>query len=430
VATYGSAAISAAELREELALKRRVASARGQSGPADGGFGDKGFRRSVLLDLVDRSLVRAEATRRELSVDDQSLEAELARDPGDGSAAWKQLLRDRLLAHQLARHLIGPLDDAKLRQHYQRREERIDVRLVRVPRTPTSREIDRFLAERPDEVDKYYREHRKQFRTPVRRRVRYFSLAVPPKADASERGRIEADARRFRERVAQGKAELLDVVRRFSTHSSRRRDGVVGPVTRGELPAAFSVEVGGISRVHQDLEGFYFVQVLEQQAPTDRPLDGAVRREVAARAVVAAHANRRAWEQAGSIRRGMAGEAALGPALAAAGVHPTNSGLFARGSNDHIPGLGLVPKDLIERLFGHLGPAPPEDVAEIGASLVVVQVVDYRAPDWSRFEDRKDDLRREILRWEARAALTRWLSERPSRRSITIDYEALMAIAP
>lgn len=430
VATFGSALLAASELREELALKRRVAAARGQGGPANTGLGDKGFRRSVLLDLVDRQIVRAAAASRDLMVDPESLEAELARDPGDGSPAWKQLLRDRLLAHQLARHLIGPLDDARLREHYARREERIDVRLVRIPRTPTSKEIDRFLSERPDEVDAYYREHRQQFRTPVRRRARYFSLAVPPQADKAERARIQADATRMRQRVVDGRAELLDLVRRFSTHSSRRRDGLVGPVTRGELPAAFSVEVGGISQVHQDLEGFYFVEALEEQAPTDRPLDGALRREVAARAVVAARANLYAWGQAETIRRGMAGEMPLGPALAGVGVHPTNTGLFARGSNDQLPSIGLVPSEFIDALFSRRGPAPPEPVTQVGAALVVAQVIDHQPPDWGRFDERKAELRREILRWEARAALTRWLSEQPARRSISINYEVLMALQP
>ena len=430
VATFGDHEISAAKLASELALRARVSTS-GSRGPLPRDrIDDKGFYRTVLVDLIDRGLVRAEAKRRGLHLGQEQRSEELARDPGDGSPEWKQLIEDRLLARELARDLLGPLDEERLRAYYRRQEERIEVRVVMVPRTPTSAEVDRFLEEQAKEVDSYYRQHREEFRTPVRRRVRYLSVTVPPRASEQERIEVQLLAEGLREQVASGRSEMVDLVRRHSQHSSRKRDGLVGPVLRAELPAAFSVPVGKVSRVHHDLAGYYFVQVLDEEAPSERPLDAALRREVAARAVVAARENRRAWRLAKAVRRGLAGEAALGPPLQEGGLHLQSTGLFARGSGDHLPGVGLVPRELIERLFATQLPAAPEPVLEVGQDLLVVQVIDRQEPQPDTFNARKEDLAREMLAREARPALTRWLAEQPERQSVVIDYEAAMAVTP
>lgn len=430
VATFGERQVRIEDVQAALSLAQFIALRRTGNPLPAGQLADKSFRRGLVLDLIDRRLIRAEATRLALEIPESDRQEEQARDPGDGSLAWKTLIEDRLLARALARHLLGPLDDERLRREYFLQHDKIEVRTVRVPRTPTSEEVDRFLAERPADVEAYYAEKRSEFRTPLRRTVRYLGLPVPEGASAEQQAALQRQAEELRAQVQSGQAKMVDLVRRHSGHPSRERDGLVGPVQREELPAAFAVGVGKVSRVYHDLRSFYFVEVLSVQEPADRRLDDALRREVAARAVVAKHANRHAWELAEAIRRGMAGQEPLGPLLQANGLHVQNTGLFPRGQGNHLPGIGLVPSALIDRLFAAQPMAPPEPVQEVGADLLVLQVIRRQAPDWNEYEKEKDGLPAQLLARSSRETLTRWLAASPERHAVIIDYAALMDVPP
>jgi len=428
VARFGDRTISAAELREALGIAQLLALRRTGNPLLTEQLGDKSFRRSLMLDLVDRRLVREEAHRLGLQPSAADRAEESARDPGDGSAAWRQLSTDRLLGRALARHLLGPLDEPALRREWQRQQEKIEVRLVRVPRTPTSEEVDRFLAEHAERVEAYFQDRRREFRRPVRRLVRYLRLPIPAGASEEQRSEVQRQAEKLRGQVLSGEAELTELVRRHSVHASRERDGLHGPVMRTELPAAFSVGIGQLSRVYTDLDGSYFVQVLEEEPPADRPLDDSLRREVAARAVVAEHANRHAWELAEAVRWGLLGQQPLGPVLQRHGLHLESTGLFPRLEGGSLPTVGLVPEELIDRLFAARPPVPPEPVQEVGADLLVLQLVRREEPDWQEFAAEAPRLPEKILARRAREVLTGWLAARPERKDVSIDYDALLAV--
>jgi len=424
VARFGDGRITEAQLAEALRLTAAIARARGAPPPP---LEDERLRRGLIFDLVDRQLIREEAQRRGLTVDPAALQRELRLPGGDGSPAWRLLQEDRLLAHALARALLDPLDEQALRRFFTHQEARIELRWVKVPRTPTSGEVDGLLREHPEEVDRYYREHKRDFRTDSRRTVRLFQQAVPPAASAAQQQEIQQQVGALQARVARREITLLSLVP-LSTHPSRDQQGLVGPLTRAQLPAAFSVPVGGISRVYQNLEGFYFVEVLAAEESRERPLDDALRREVAARAVVARRENRRAWTLAEEVRQALAGSGRLAPLLQPNGLVLQNTGFFARGSGRSIPGVGLVPESLVERLFTLRPPVAPEPVLEVGADLLVVQLVGRREPDWSRFERERAQLPEAILADQARPALTAWLAGQPARREIQVDMERLALV--
>jgi peptidyl-prolyl cis-trans isomerase D len=213
-------------------------------------------------------------------------------------ADFETMERQRLLLQKIVQALtsFAKVSEGELQEFYRMAKETVEVRYLVV--TP-----DRYLAaQRPTdaEIDKYYQEHKEQFRTPERAKVKYLLfraqdfqekarptpaevadyikdhgeeftrpmviqvrqllLAVPPKATAGERRRIETRAQELLRRIKMGE-DFASLAQQFSQdEASKNKGGDLGAVKRGQYPqewdkVAFSLKRGetGQARTSQGI---------------------------------------------------------------------------------------------------------------------------------------------------------------------------------
>jgi peptidyl-prolyl cis-trans isomerase D len=284
-----------------------------------------GLKKQALQNLIDQTLLLQGGESLGIRVSDAELREMIRSNPVFQEGGQ---FNERLYRVLLARNRLNPADfeakerhrllmqkivqaitsfakvsDAELREFFQMARETVEVRYLMVTQ-------EKFLAaQRPGdaEIEKYYQEHKEQFRTPDRAKVKYllfrtqdfqekakptpkevaeyikdhpeeFSrpqviqvrellLTVPPKATAAESRRIENQAQALLRQINMG-AEFALLAQKFSQdEKSKKKGGDLGPVKRGQHPGewdkvAFSLKTGevGLARTSQ---GFHLIKVEE-----------------------------------------------------------------------------------------------------------------------------------------------------------------------
>jgi peptidyl-prolyl cis-trans isomerase C len=136
---------------------------------------------------------------------------------------------------------------------------------------PHRRAIDRLLRAEPipepseEEVERYYREHREDYKRAERVRLRQILV--------EDRETME----RALEELRSGE-DFGEVARRYSRDSTGETGGVQGELTRDELPPMFAdtifkLEPGEISDIVEAEYGFHLFQVMERLPAEVLPLD-------------------------------------------------------------------------------------------------------------------------------------------------------------
>lgn len=188
---------------------------------------------------------RAEELPRSQEIENMVFVTVLAREARDAAMAEEgparaelALLVDRRLAAALRRH----------------RSESIVV---------TEQEIEEALAGSPG-----------AFQKPPRVRLRTLFKRLPPNADVSARQALRRELEALRTRVGEGTA-FAELARTDSDSQARFRDGLIGNVGPGELPAeieriAFSLEPGEVSDIVEVADGYSLFYCEERLPPVVR----------------------------------------------------------------------------------------------------------------------------------------------------------------
>lgn len=169
------------------------------------------YRREVAQELIDRVLLRQEAKRRGLTVDEAAVVARLAQfeERFRVSPQWQA---ER--AQALPRLRVRLEEDSLL--------ERLEAEVRRGPEPGA------------EEVRKYYQAHPDKFTAPERLRVSLILLRVEPSAPAAAWKAAEEEAARLMERLRQG-ADFADLARLHSGDASAGKGGDLGYVHKGML---------------------------------------------------------------------------------------------------------------------------------------------------------------------------------------------------
>ncbi|RNC69895.1 MAG: peptidylprolyl isomerase [Desulfuromonadales bacterium] len=128
----------------------------------------------------------------------------------------------------------------------------------------------------PDaEVEKFYRDNRKNFLVPEQVRVRHILIEV--KGDAPDAAEAAGKkARDIRERVIREK-DFAAVAKETSSCASAPKGGDLGFLNQGFMPAefdkvAFSLKVGDVSEPVRTKHGFHIIEVLDKRQEAVQPL--------------------------------------------------------------------------------------------------------------------------------------------------------------
>lgn len=363
----------------------------------------------------------------------QQLLARSRLSPGDFEAQERHRLQMQKIIQAIV--AFAKASDGELQEFFRIARETVEVRYLMV--SP-----ERFLAaQRPTEaeIEKYFQDHKEEFRTPERAKVKYlllrpqdfqekakptpaevadyikdhgeeFSrpaviqvrqllLPAPPKATAAARRNLENQAQDLLRRARMGE-DFAALVEKFSQHeASRKKGGDLGEVKRGQHPpawdqVAFSLKKGevGLARMPQ---GFYLLK-LEEVKEYDR-LPEAEARVLATQRLVT-EKSRSLAREAANRARGEVNEVPLAEVAKKFGVPVKETPLLAQVTP--VPELGPQPQ--FNRVALALKPKELSKVVDLPSGFAVLQGVEHLDSQIPPLERCQDQVRQAVSRQLAR----------------------------
>jgi len=212
------------------------------------------FRRNVLEQLIERSLLLEEAVRRGLQADSSKIEESLAvyERRYSSTERWKRE-GDQMLAS-----LRGRIEEDDLLAQLEQ-----EVREVNDPSESVLRA--------------FYEQNPQSFTEPKQDRVSVILLGQQPSANSAAWQAARDEAVDIHRRIREG-ADFSEMARLHSSDVSATSGGDLGYLHDGMLSAAAqsainSLEVGEISDPITVLEGIVIIQLMDRQLPEHRPYE-------------------------------------------------------------------------------------------------------------------------------------------------------------
>ncbi len=401
------------------------------------------LRRRVLTKAMETRLVRLEIARRGLTLPPGELDALLRRAaaglppgrggspeaPGDLGAALsarygaeaarvERVARDLIEARLLTEALLNGVGEAQLKRQWTRRETLVVLDLVRVPRVPSSAEIDAAVKARKAQITRRYERARVRFVQPPRRQVsRFFAKA-------------KAEAHAARGAIAAG-ADFASRARAESKGPNARRGGVMGALSQAQLPAAFEVALGELTPLLKERGGWAFYRVERETPALERKLDDPrVQRELAAELLREADALPEARRTAGQARLLLASgdEAGLAKLVAEARLRRHTSKAFHQDGRPSVPGLGLAPE--LHAAAFELSPAKPvTGIFTVRQAYVVARLLSRSEADPAAWPAAREAFTKAWKARERGVAIETWLGHRLEKQPMWVDMKRLRGLS-
>jgi peptidyl-prolyl cis-trans isomerase D len=269
----------------------------------------------------------------------------------------------------------------------------------------------------PADLQRYYDNHRDQFRVPDRVNVRHIEVKLPeagpdgkldPKAVEAARAKAEDILRQLK-----AGADFATLAKKYSDDASKDNGGSLGWLERGRTSAefeqaAFSLGKGQISDVVRSPIGFHIIRVDDKQSAHVQTLDEVkaqiepqVREEKASRA-------------ADALLTAMQNEVrsmSLEQAAAKHGFQVVTSEYFSR--SDSLPGIGASP-DFMEAVFSSPENSPPQ-LVRVASGFVFFRLTGVKpaaAPSFDQIRARVESDFRQERAAQLLAQKTQELSDR------------------
>ncbi len=410
-----------------------------------------GFDNLVLRQLVQNQILFLEAERQGISVTDQEVADFIVSFPAFqsegkfiGRDAYLRLLaQNQMSASQFEEQMRQDLmrqklqnlvtdgvvvPDADLEEEYRRRNEKLHLEYVFVPKAEMGAEVQVS----DEEARRYYDEKGKKFERPVQRKVRFITLTpqlfatgvsvsdreieryYQQNAFRYETGEQvaashilfktgpdvdENEVRKKAEAVlaqARAGADFAELAREHSEDTSAENGGDLGLFTRGQMvpefeTAAFALGEGELSDLVRSTYGFHIIKKTGRQAAFTRPLDS-VRDEI--RNTLTQDKARAAMERAldsAAEKLRVSGSvdtlAAEYPLLV-----PQETAFFARA--DNVPQLGNSPEATRAAFENEVGQVSSS--IRLGNGYAFLQVLEERPAGIIDFEEAKEEARNQL----------------------------------
>ncbi|HVP43537.1 MAG TPA: peptidyl-prolyl cis-trans isomerase [Terriglobales bacterium] len=235
-----------------------------------------------------------------------------------------------------------------------------------------------------DDLQRYYNEHKEQFRVQDEVNVRHILIAA---ADAKDTAKVEAARKEAEDVLKQVRAggDFAALARKYSEDpGSKDQGGSLGWIGRGRTvkefeQAAFALNKGETSGLVQSPFGFHIIRLDDKRSAHLQSFD-----EVKAQIepIVKQQKAQRDAEQIANAIQSQARTLPLEQAAAKNGFAVTEPELFTRRSQ--LPGVGLSP-ELMDRIFSATEKSAPA-VAPVAQGFVVYQVTQIKPAQTPTFE--------------------------------------------
>ncbi len=442
-----------------------------------------GFDNLVLRQLVQNQILLLEAQRQGLSVTDQEISDFIVTFPAfqrDGkfigreaylsflaqrslsASQFEQQMREDLMVQKLQSLVTDGVvvSDAELEEEYRRRNEKLHLEYVFVPKS----EFEAQVQVTDEEARSYFDSDPKKFERPVQRKVRFitltpqlFATAVSVSDREIERyyqqnsSRYEtgdqvaashilfktgpdADEEAVRKKaeavLAQAKAgaDFAELARKHSEDNSAENGGDLGLFGRGQMvpefeAAAFALQEGQVSDLVRSNYGFHIIKLNGRQAAFVRPLDS-VRDEIRS-AITQEKAREKMDEAVASAAEKLRASGSVDTLSAEYPVLvPQETAFFGRG--DTLPQLGNSPEATKAAFENEVGKVSSS--VRLGNGYAFLQVLEERPAGIPEFEEVKEQVRNQLkerkvmdlARARAEALRETLLNEGPEKAGIEL----------
>ncbi len=208
------------------------------------------LKKMVINDFINRSLIKQEAKKENITVTDKEVTAAIENMKKD---VPKGITFDMVLkANGFTRKTIK--DETRLRLMAQK--------LLK-------KDVDTGPAPSKTAIEKYYTENKASFKVPEMVHVRHILIKTDKNADKKTMERLKKRAVEVREKLLKG-ADFAEMAKKYSDCPSKQNGGDLGTFRRGVMvkpfeKAAFSQKVNEIGPVIKTRFGYHIIQVLEHK---------------------------------------------------------------------------------------------------------------------------------------------------------------------
>lgn len=293
------------------------------------------------------------------------------------------------------------LSEAELKDYYEKHQgdfrtpEKVRVQYV-VLRAEDLRPQVKLSSK---DLEDYLSEHRRTLIRPQVIRVREIFLAFPAKAGAAERQKLETKALELKQQVLQGE----DFARLAEVHSqdpaSAKKGGDLGPVKRGQKPAAwekvaFALEPGQVGLAQTD-KGLHLIRLEEIKETVSLPEEEA--KALAQEKLKEAKSRELAREEAKRLAAEMAA-ASFEAVVRKHQLTPKETPFFSQ--TEPVPGLGAA-RAFAEEAFR----LKPREVglAEVPPGMAVLRLLERQPAGQLTLEQARDRVKQTLSRQKAQA---------------------------
>jgi hypothetical protein len=271
------------------------------------------------------------------------------------------------------------------------------VATLAVVRLPVPFEtLDRIERERASDIDAYYRENPTEFWVPPQTRISLLRINAAPSVGRDTLRRIDEQMRQWRDEIAANPARFEELARLHSNDASAPRGGDFGWVTQEQYRDAFTLPVGELSQPIRRPLSIDLIKVHERRGVRRKPLDGPLRREIAAILARSSGPSEAETALAAQVLEAFnKGEAFIGPLRSTKGVEVVETPVFGRERNGMVPGVGPRP-ELNAFLFDSLraeGAVTPRPFWA-GREFVVAKAISRNLPDPQQWTEGSGDFSR------------------------------------
>ncbi len=133
------------------------------------------------------------------------------------------------------------------------------------------KELEKALQIKPEDIKKFYDEHKNEFVKPESVHARHILVKVDQNADEKAKKAVEAKANDIKKKLAGGK-DFAELAKEFSDDpGSKQKGGDLGFFPKGRMvpefeKAAFELKVNEVSNPVKSNFGYHIIQVLEKKA--------------------------------------------------------------------------------------------------------------------------------------------------------------------
>jgi peptidyl-prolyl cis-trans isomerase D len=247
-----------------------------------------------------------------------------------------------------------------------------------------------------DEIQQYYSEHEEEFKIEETATGRQIVLKVPEKATAEEAEKRKQEALVICEKARTG-SDFVELVKTYSESPDKENGGVIGPFTRqGANPsiadAAFTMEIGGISEPIPTRNGWHIFKLEARTPASAKPLESVsdgIRGKLTAQ-----KEKNMAYDDAVSLYDSSLSSDDLVKNAAGLKLELKTTEFFSLSTG---PGNVPAPAEFAKVAF-ELPVMEISDVAEIGESYYLLQVIEEQPEQIPSLEAVKETLRADVLR--------------------------------